>query len=153
MNPATQARRRLVRRLLAGREIANQEELRALLEEEGFVVTQATVSRDLDAVGAIKVADGNGGHYAVVAAAAERSRDRGLLQTALDQFVDEIAICGTLVVVRVPPGAAHLVAGRIDGASVDGVLGTVAGDDTIFVAADDGVGVEAVARFLEGGAR
>lgn len=124
-----------------------------MLAANGFAVTQATVSRDLDAVGAVKETDGSGSRYTLASPGdGERARLLTELRHTLDQFVESVAVSGTLVVVRVPPGAAHLVAGKIDGSGVDGILGTVAGDDTLLVVAAESTGAEAVARALEGSA-
>ena len=68
---------------------------------------------------------------------------------AIADFVQTIAASGNLVVLRTPPGAAHLVAGAIDHADLSGVVGTVAGDDTLFVVADESVGGETLAMSLE----
>ena len=154
MNPATEARRRLVRRVISSEVIHNQEQLRSLLIDHGFEVTQATVSRDLGAVGAVKVADGNSGRY-TIAAADGPDRDQALadVRHVLDEFLVSLAVSDPLVVIRVPPGAAHLVASRLDRASIAGVLGTVAGDDTLLVVADAAVGAAAVADSLVGGGR
>jgi transcriptional regulator of arginine metabolism len=153
MNQTTEARRRLVRRVLADEAIHNQEQLRELLTGHGFEVTQATISRDLDAIGAVKVFDGNGGHYEIaMAPGGDDERAISEVRLVLDQFLISIAVADPLVVIKVPPGAAHLVASRVDGAAVDGVLGTVAGDDTLLVVADASVGAAAVADALVGGA-
>jgi len=153
VNSTTEARRRLVRRVLADEVIHNQEELRHLLTNHGYAVTQATISRDLDAVGAVKTADG--GRYAIVADGGQRDRDRALAEVrhALDEFMVSLAVAEPLVVIKVPPGAAHLVASRLDQAGVAGVLGTVAGDDTLLVVADAAVGAAEVADVLVGGGR
>jgi len=148
MNATTALRRRLIRRIVTSKSIQNQDQLRGLLRDAGHGVTQATVSRDLDALGAVKV---DGDHYELVPRAdvARRSRDMVELHRTMGQFAQSVVASGQLVVIKVPPGAAHLVAARIDGALPDGVLGTVAGDDTIMVVTDgDGA---AVAAFLEGG--
>jgi len=77
-------------------------------------------------------------------------RARAALAAATDEFVESVTVTGSLVVVKVPPGAANLVAGRIDAAGLTGVLGTVAGDDTMFIAVDDSIGAAAVAAEIEG---
>ncbi len=68
----------------------------------------------------------------------------------MNEFVESVTSTGSLVVLRVPPGAAHLVAGRVDAAGMTGVLGTVAGDDTVFIAVDETIGAVAVAAEIEG---
>lgn len=148
---ATAARRRLVRRLLTTERIASQEQLRRRLHAAGFPVTQATVSRDLGAVGAVKVRDREGERYRLDAGnGADPARAE--LRQAVDEFVTLVAVSPPLVVVRTPPGAAHLVAGRIDAADLPGVLGTVAGDDTLLVVTEPGADPQRVAAVIEGAA-
>jgi transcriptional regulator of arginine metabolism len=149
MRTDTAPRRRTIRALLSGHEIQNQEDLRERLMSEGFEVTQATISRDLDAVGAVRVKE-NG--HSVYRLGIEGSDDeaRAALTAAFDEFVESTSISGTIIVLRVPPAAAHLVAGRIDGADLKGVLGTVAGDDTILVVADEKLGARKVLTDIEG---
>ncbi|HHC08524.1 MAG TPA: hypothetical protein ENK55_07385 [Actinobacteria bacterium] len=146
----TEARRRLVRRLLATRRIENQRQLRELLALEGFDVTQATVSRDLGAVGARRIRDGSEARYELVDDPAV-DEARAELRRVIDAYVEAVLASGNLVVLKVPPGAAHLVAGRLDGAELEGVLGTVAGDDTVLVVAAEDVGGAAVAAMIERG--
>ena len=140
------ARRRLVRRLLAGDQIASQSELMDLLAAAGHPVTQATVSRDLTALGAVKEERDGSVRYRL----AHRidPPPRGATQ-ALAEYSVEITSSANLVVVKTVPGAAHLVGAAIDGASLPGVMGTVAGDDTVLVVADERVGGSGVAATLE----
>lgn len=129
---STAARRRLVRRLLQERPVANQSELVDLLAAHDHHVTQATVSRDLAAVGAVKT-DGEGyvlGQPVLEPAVVALGR-------VLEEFVDTIRVGGNLVVLKTPPGAAHIVASAVDHSRLDGVMGTVAGDDTLFIATEN----------------
>jgi len=142
-------RRRLVLRLVTAETIESQAQLRRLLAHAGHPVTQATISRDLEAIGAMKVREGDGMRYSVQDPEDIR-RARSALANAVDEFVDSVAISGPLVVVRVPPGAAHLVGGRIDAADIANVLGTIAGDDTVFIAVDEPTNAAAVAAEIEG---
>jgi transcriptional regulator of arginine metabolism len=157
MSPATASRRRVVRQLLSERAVASQVELVSLLADAGHRVTQATVSRDLDALGAVKErGETESVRYIIpdesVANASDAVRAAG---RAIAGFAEAITSSGNLVVVRTPPGAAHLVAGAIDHAGIDGVIGTVAGDDTLLVVADAGMGGDSLAQNLEkiGGGR
>lgn len=109
--------------------IASQEQLAAALAREGVGVTQATLSRDLRELG---VAKGPGG-YAVPGEAAAARSDEGL-QRALRSHMLKGEIGGNLAVVHTGPGRAPLLALEIDRAGLRPVLGTIAGDDTIFVA-------------------
>jgi len=154
MSPVTAKRRRRIRKLLGEGSITSQAELVDLLQGEGFPVTQATVSRDLDALGAVKTRNADGSvEYTTAASPQELSEAEIRLRRAVNDFVDEIVVSGNLVVVRTPPGAAHLVAGAIDAAQVDGVLGTVAGDDTLLVVASAASGEEVAAKIEEMGVR
>jgi transcriptional regulator of arginine metabolism len=146
---STATRRRLIRKLIAEHVISSQAHLVELLEAEGFPVTQATVSRDLDSLGAVKVRGDEGLHYSTDPTLAELSEAELQLRRAVNDFVDEIAVSDNLVVVRTPPGAAHLVAGAIDRAQLRGVLGTVAGDDTLMIVASPSPGGAAVAAKIE----
>ena len=132
--------------------MSSQHELVVLLAEEGHRVTQATVSRDLDALGAVKHRAGDEqARYSIPAdaAAGRPGAATRRLAEAIAGFVEAIVASGNLVVMRTPPGAAHLVAGAIDHAGVAGVIGTVAGDDTLLVVADGDVGGESLAKTLE----
>ena len=126
--------------LLSAQSVHSQSELAALLAAEGIEVTQATLSRDLEELGAVKLrgADGGVGAYVVpedgspvrgVSGGTERvSRLLGDLLVSTDAS-------GNLAVLRTPPGAAHYLASAIDRASLPYVVGTIAGDDTILVVA------------------
>jgi transcriptional regulator of arginine metabolism len=126
----TAARRRALRDLISTRAITSQAELVQCLGESGHPVTQATVSRDLQAIGAAK---DEGDRYVLMNRPAEDEALRHLGRL-IDEFVEGIRVGGNLVVLRTPPGAAQVVASAIDRAAITGVVGTVAGDDTVFVA-------------------
>ncbi len=145
------ARRRAIRRLLAEEAVPSQSALAGLLSAAGFPVTQATISRDLRSLGAVKVRDDDGGgRYLIPEGSGAGDEDAAdLLGRALAEFAQIITPTGSMVVVKTPPGAAHVVAAAIDGAVVAGVLGTVAGDDTLLVVADEKVGGWRVAKELE----
>lgn len=130
--PDTAARRRALRRLVRGSVVHSQAELVAALQEQGFDVTQATVSRDLAAMGVSK----NGMQYVL----GGRKVDHGHLARTISNYVESIAVSGNLVVLRTPPGAAQVVAAALDSVELEGVIGTLAGDDTVLVitAAVDG---------------
>ena len=149
MRADTAPRRRAIRSLLGGSEIETQEDLREQLRAQGFDVTQATISRDLDAVGAVRVKENGHAVYRLGVGEVDDGA-RAVLTTAFDEFVESVSTSGVIIVLRVPPAAAHLVAGRIDAAGVEGVLGTVAGDDTIFVVADESLGTTKVLANIEG---
>ena len=139
--PRTRARRAEIRRLIASRPIATQEELRAVLGARGHDVTQATLSRDLAQLGARRAPRAGGG-------VAYELPDASPASPLLHELVRAIDDNGSLVVVHTAPGAAQIVAGTLDRAHVPEVLGTIAGDDAIFVAPARGVAAARLARRL-----
>lgn len=151
MTSQTATRRRAIRRLIVDRHVASQHELVELLAVDGYHVTQATVSRDLGAIGAVKVRDAGGDtHYEIDDHERFASGDSlQRLTQSFTQFVESINHSDNLVVIHTTPGAAHLVASGIDGCGMDGVLGTVAGDDTILVVAAEQVGGSELQRRFE----
>jgi transcriptional regulator of arginine metabolism len=133
----TRARRAEIRALIASRPVATQEELRELLAARGHAVTQATLSRDLAKLGARRAA---GGAYELPDVV-----PRVPLLSDLVRAVDDN---GSLVVIHTTAGAAQVVAGTFDRARLPEALGTIAGDDTIFVAPARGVTTARLARRL-----
>jgi transcriptional regulator of arginine metabolism len=120
---------------------ASQEEVTERLKTLGFAVTQATVSRDLDQLGAVKVKRGGVLAYALPDQIGAADWSTGRLERILGEWVVAIEAAGQLLVLKTPPGSAHLVASAIDHAQIPEVAGTVSGDDTLFVALRDGVTV------------
>ncbi|MFL6137955.1 MAG: arginine repressor [Frankiaceae bacterium] len=140
--PATKAARhaRIVA-ILRRRGVRSQSELAGLLAEEGVVVTQATLSRDLDELGAVKARAGDGALvYALPADAVTghlRPAQDDELATRLSRLLGELLVAaeasGQLVVLRTPPGGANLLASALDKAGLPQVMGTIAGNDTVLV--------------------
>jgi transcriptional regulator of arginine metabolism len=118
--------------LIRAQPIGTQEDLRALLEQAGMPATQSSVSRDLEELGIVK----QHGHYTLPRA--NGASARGLL--SLDQAGDSLVIARTL------PGLASAVAVEIDAAALSEVVGTIAGEDTIFIAVRDGKAQRAVIK-------
>jgi transcriptional regulator of arginine metabolism len=137
----TLSRRTDIRALIAQRPVATQEDLRTLLAERGHEVTQATLSRDLAQLGARRVAQPGGGTHYELPDAPRPGPLLGDLVRAIDDN-------GTLVVVHTTPGAAQVVASALDKARVPEVLGTIAGDDAIFIAPARGISTTRVIRKL-----
>ena len=143
----TSTRRTAIRALLKRREIATQEELRAVLARTGHAVTQATLSRDLAALGARRVHRASGGAaYELPDTASTTVADDPL--HAINALVVEIEHNGSLVVVRTMTGAASAIAVALDHARLPEVIGTIAGDDTIFIAPARGHTAAKVALLL-----
>lgn len=122
-------RREVIRQILRGEKIGDQDELLLRLTQRGIRVTQSSVSRDLTAMGIVKVA----GHYRMD----EKLDQEEVALLGLAGVVRKSQAAGPhLLVVHTPPGQASAVASAIDSARWPEVLGTVAGDDTIFIATD-----------------
>lgn len=143
------ARRLALRRLLETRAVASQAEAVRLLAREGFRATQATVSRDLAALGADKAVGVDGSERYVLAAEGARSPSAADLQRAMELYLVSVTASSNLVVLRTTPAGAGPLAAALDRAGVGGVLGTVAGDDTVLVVADGGDGGDVVRKRLE----
>jgi transcriptional regulator of arginine metabolism len=122
-------RRSLIASVLADGTVASQEKLAGLLADRGVRTTQTTLSRDLREMGVVK---GPEGYVLPPSKTTPETREMG---RTLRAYVTGIRVGGTLVVLTTGPGHAQIVALEIDRASLEGALGTVAGDDTIFVAA------------------
>jgi transcriptional regulator of arginine metabolism len=157
--PATKrARHQQIAEILAHSDVHAQTELATLLAENGVVVNQATLSRDLVELGAVKVRRGDGSLvYAVPGAGGDRSPVAGesaVFEARLARLCQEILVSAegsaNLAILRTPPGAAQYLASAIDYAALAPVMGTIAGDDTVLVVARDPVGAADVAqRFLD----
>lgn len=146
MTTTVASRRRALRRLITNEVVSNQHELVERLASRGFDVTQPTVSRDLEAIGAVRAVE-NGGVRYIIGSAPESGTAE--LARVFGEFVLWVESTGNLVVLRTPPGAAHLVASAIDMAALSDIVGTVAGDDTVFVAAAEHIGGAALAAELD----
>jgi transcriptional regulator of arginine metabolism len=114
-----------------------------------MAATQATVSRDLEDLGAVKVrVPGGDTVYAIPEFEPARLAPEDHLRRVMGEWVAEVRCSANLVVLRTPPGCAHVVASALDRSSVRGLIGTVAGDDTLLCVADEGFGGVALAAAL-----
>ena len=144
-------RQHVVAHLLADNEVTSQEQLVEMLAARGVAATQATVSRDLEEIGAVKVRVP--GVDRLVYAVAELPKDQVApvdhLKRVLGEWVVDVATSGNLVVLRTPPGSAHVVASALDRAGLEGAIGTVAGDDTVVIVAAEDFGGKALGERIE----
>ena len=125
--------------MLEANAVTSQGQLVELLEADGVRATQATVSRDLDELGAVKVrVPGGELVYAIPELAHERVAPEDHLRRMLSDWVGDIGSSGNLVVIRTPPGSAHVVGSALDRSGLPEILGTVAGDDTVLVIVSEG---------------
>ncbi len=125
------ARQAALLRLLRRRPVTRQQEIVALMQAQGYVITQSSVSRDLRELGLVKAA----GRYVPLARLRPQGGRRRSADGPVHELVTEVDAAGAhLVVIRTPVGAASAVAVELDRRRLPGVVGTVAGDDTIFAA-------------------
>ncbi len=135
--------------LLAENVVTSQTQLVEMLNELGAEVTQATVSRDLDELGAIKIRlKGNVSAYAIPDNIGTTQVSDDHLSRVLGDWVGEVKVSYNLVILKTPPGSAHVVASALDRSNLAHIVGTVAGDDTILVVADENYGGLNLARDL-----
>jgi transcriptional regulator of arginine metabolism len=151
------ARHARIRAMLAEHQVRSQSELGDLLRASGTPVTQATLSRDLDEIGAVKLRAPDGGQPVYVVPEdgtrlpARHANDDPPQRLArlLGELMVSVESSGNIVVMRTPPGASNFLASALDRAGLPQVLGTVAGDDTILVVSRDPLGgADLAKRFL-----
>lgn len=142
-------RQQTIARLVGTHAVTSQTQLLDLLADDGIVATQATVSRDLDDLGAVKVrVPGGDTVYAIPEYEPARVAPHDHLRRVMGEWVAEVKRSGNLVVLRTPPGCAHVVASALDRSGLPGTIGTVAGDDTLLCVADEETGGESLAAVL-----
>jgi transcriptional regulator of arginine metabolism len=152
------ARQARIVELVAAQPVTSQGELAALLGAEGIAVTQATLSRDLDELGAVKVRTAAGGPMAYVvpedggAPSPVPTLAVGGALARLVRLLSELMVSAegsaNLAVLRTPPGAAHFLASAVDRSGLTEVIGTIAGDDTVLLVARDPVGGKDLAALM-----
>jgi transcriptional regulator of arginine metabolism len=140
------ARLHVIEELIVNKEISSQNELLKILKSKGFDVTQTTLSRDLDELNAVKDSKSDGKHIYVIK---KKSVDklnsskgvRNKLEKSLAEFVISVDSSANLAIIHTPAGAAQYVASLIDQSSIEKVIATIAGDNTVLVVTkgiDDG---------------
>lgn len=143
-------RQHRIAQLLGANAITSQPQLVDLLAEDGIHATQATVSRDLEELGAVKVrVPGGDTVYAIPELPYSQHAPEDHLRRMLSDWVVDVSHSANLAVLRTPPGSAHVVASALDRAGLPDVLGTVAGDDTLLVVAAGATGGARVAKKLQ----
>lgn len=136
-------------RLLEEHPVSSQLQLVELLADDGLTATQATVSRDLEDLGAIKVRVAGGESvYAIAELPTNQVAPADHLRRVFGDWVAEVVSSGNLVIVRTPPGSAHVVASALDRSGLPEVVGTVAGDDTLLVVAAESTSGAELASML-----
>jgi transcriptional regulator of arginine metabolism len=131
-------RQRLLAEAIRGTPVTSQDELVGRLARRGLSVTQATVSRDLNELGAFKVRRRNEVCYALPGDAEEPEIREKRLRRLISDWVESVETAANMVVIKTPPGSAHVVGSAIDHAGWPEIAGTIAGDDTLLVVIRDG---------------
>ena len=147
------SRREEILKVIRESSVHSQEELQSLLKKRGFSVTQPTLSRDLKELGLAKtpngyVAPGDLATVTPINAFVPRERREERLNQLLRDSVTSADTAGNLVVIKTPPAAAQPVASALDAADLDGVVGTIGGDDTIFVALSTPAAADKLTRHI-----
>jgi len=148
MTDLKERRQRAIADLIRGSALSSQEELADRLSSQGFAVTQATISRDLEQIGAVKVRRGGNLSYALPQEVRNGAGPR--LAAVFRDWVRSVDPAGNLVVMKTPPGSAHLVGVALDNSELLEIVGTICGDDTIFVACRTAAEAEALSTKLRG---
>jgi len=125
-------RRQAIADLIRSHALSSQEELAERLSSLGIAATQATISRDLEQIGAVKVR--RDGQLSYMLPNPARSGTSPRLAAVLRDWVRSVEPAASLVVIKTPPGSAHLVGVVLDQSELPEIAGTICGDDTIFVA-------------------
>ena len=143
-------RQHRIAQLLTEHRVPHQGRLVELLADDGVEVNASTVSRDLEELGAIKVrVPGGEAAYAIPELPSRQFAPEEHLRRVFGDWVVELDRSGDLVVLRTPPGSAHVVASALDRSGLDSVVGTVAGDDTVLVVARQRCGAAVAANLAD----
>lgn len=144
-------RERAIRSIVAERAVRTQSELVEALRERGIEASQSTVSRDVKRLGLVKVPAADGGYrYGRPEEASSPGDARERLRDAVDEFVTDVSEGRALLALKTPPGGADPVAAALDRADLEGVLATLAGDDTVLVLVSDREALDGLRGRLEG---
>lgn len=125
------ARRAKAIALIKSGKISSQSDLVKELKKAGFAVTQATASRDLEEIGAVRGRNGKGDALYTIAGSDNDSMARSMPLPS--DLILSVESSGNLAVVRTPPGGAQLLASSLDHSGITSIIGTIAGDDTVLV--------------------
>ena len=142
-------RQRAIADLIREHVLGSQDEVAVRLAGLGFDVTQATVSRDLEQLGALKVRRDGRVSYALPDQLGGGGVAASRLATVLRDWVRSIDVAATIVVLKTPPGTAHLVGVALDESALPEIAGTICGDDTIFAACRSSADADALTAKLK----
>ena len=143
-------RQRAIAEMLREGPVRSQDDIAARLVNAGFTVTQATFSRDLEQIGAVKVKRGGALGYSLPEQLGGSDWAAGRLQRIFAEWVHSVERAGSIIVLKTPPGSAHLVGLALDQAKLGEIAGTIAGDDTLFVAVSNSADLDDLMEKLRG---
>lgn len=138
-------RHQLIRRMISDFDVPSQFQLSELLIEDGINVTQATLSRDLKDLGVAKGSNG----YVLASQIADTNQLEDVLHRTIKRELVEAGVSGVMVVLKTRPGHADPLAFEIDRSHMPEILGTIAGDDTIFITAKSQRNAQSLLRQFE----
>ena len=141
-------RQKQILTIVSEHDVETQEELIVRLKASGVKATQATVSRDIKELRLIKMATENG-HYKYVQSVGEDGKSSAKFDNVLRETVISVRNAGPIVVVRTYAGMAMAAAAAVDAMQINCILGTIAGDDTIFIAVSDEVASDLIEKKIE----
>jgi transcriptional regulator of arginine metabolism len=148
MNALKERRQRALAELIRSHALTSQEEVAERLGTLGFAATQATISRDLEQIGALKTRRSGKTSYALPEQVASAKPRGSELARVVREWVHTITPAGNLLVLKTPPGLAHPVGVALDDARLPEIVGTICGDDTLFIAARTAAEAETLAAHL-----
>ena len=147
LNVRKQQRQQTLLRLVGEKRLATQQDVVRALRAAGYAATQATVSRDIVELGLVKVAR-DGTHVYAPPASVPVSGGIERLRRFCEEYPVQGSVAGNMVVLRTPPGTANALAIALDTSGFSNVIGTIAGDDTVFVAAADPARARGINKLL-----
>ncbi len=139
-------RQAALKQLIDSGKVDSEQTAIKLLREAGFTATELVVHCDLEDIGAVRIRDGEKVRFATVV---DSSLDGASFLQVMRSYVISRRASGNMIVLKTPPGHANVVAAALDRGTIEGALGIVAGDDTVFICVDDRLGAETVLNVIE----
>ena len=149
MNKSTIQRQRLIAEFIDSQTISSQNQLKGLLKKNNVIITQATLSRDLNELGAVKKRLKNGRLVYLLPQNQDNNAQFKIAIKALNDFVIEVQPVSNQVVVKTTTAAAHVIAESIDNLYLDGIVASIAGDNVVLVITADQKNAKLVAKAIE----
>ena len=149
MTKATIQRQKLIANLIDSGNISSQNQLKGMLKKNGIIITQATLSRDLNELGAVKKRLKNGKLVYLLPKNQDNNAQYKIARKALQDFVTEVQPVSNQVVVKTTTAAAHVIAESIDNLYLDGIVASLAGDNVVLVITADQKNANLVAKSIE----